>query len=55
MGTCNVCGGAGFIDGEHDPMANVAAIRGLHFIGTGPRDMYDIWPNRAGVNERRDA
>ena len=49
MGTCNVCDGAGFVDGEYNRSANVDAIRGLHFIGTGPADMYGIWPNRAGI------
>lgn len=39
MGTCNVCGGVGsVVEGEHNPMANVDAIRGLCFLGTGPMD-----------------
>lgn len=49
MGACNVCGGTGRVDGTHNPRANVDAIRGLHFIGTGPNDMWSIWPNRAGI------
>lgn len=49
MGTCNVCGGAGTVTpGEYDARANLKAIQGLHFVGTGGRDTHSLWPNRGG-------
>lgn len=39
MGRCNVCHGEGrVIEGQHNPMANVDAIRGLCYLGSGPRN-----------------
>jgi hypothetical protein len=39
MGRCNVCGGAGHVEDEgYNPRANVDAIQGLCFLGTGPTD-----------------
>lgn len=38
MGACNVCGGSGYRALDADVMANVKAIRGLCFIGSGPTD-----------------
>lgn len=38
MGQCNVCHGTGSVDGSHNPRANVDAIQGLCFLGTGPQD-----------------
>lgn len=47
LGPCRVCGGSGrVVEGEYDPAANRRAIQGLHFIGSGPRGMYGLWPNR---------
>lgn len=46
MGICNACKGSGFVGDDYDARANIRAIQGLHFIGTGPRGMYDVWPNR---------
>ncbi len=40
MGACNVCGGSGYRAADADPMANVNAIRGYGFIGTGPAGGY---------------
>jgi len=40
MGTCNVCHGTGEIDETADKMANVRAIRGFGFIGSGPAGGY---------------
>ena len=49
MGTCRVCGGQGSVDdNDHNPRANLEAISGLHFAGTGPNGMFDVWPNRGG-------
>lgn len=49
MGNCRVCGGSGWVDPRVCDMdANRRVIRGLHFIGTGPSGMHDIWPNRGG-------
>lgn len=48
MGMCNVCHGSGEVGPDHDPRANLKKIQGLHFIGTGGRDTYDLWPNRGG-------
>ncbi len=37
MGTCGVCNGEGHVvEGEHDPMANINALRGYCFAGSGP-------------------
>lgn len=36
MGACNVCGGAGIEPEDADPAANLAAIMGYGFIGSGP-------------------
>lgn len=38
MGRCNVCGGSGQRKPDADVMANVNAIRGLCYIGAGPRE-----------------
>jgi hypothetical protein len=52
MGACRVCGGTGrVIDGEYDIDANRRQIAGLHFVGTGPADKRDIWPNRGGYGQ----
>lgn len=40
MGYCNVCGGSGFVTIDCDPMANVNAISGYCFIGSGPSSGY---------------
>lgn len=50
MGSCNVCGGTGEVqaDGSFNASANVDAIHGYHFIGSGPSNMEGIWPNRMG-------
>lgn len=48
MGTCRECGGSGQIEAGSYSRRNLAAIRGLHFIGTGPSSMHDVWPNRGG-------
>ena len=47
MGRCNVCGGHGYVvEGDYDPRANLSTIRGLHFIGSGPNGMHNLWPKR---------
>lgn len=47
MGKCRVCDGSGrVIDGEYDSRANLRIIQGLHFIGSGPSGMYNLWSNR---------
>lgn len=38
MGACNVCRGSGMRTPDADVMANVNAIRGLCYIGAGPRE-----------------
>lgn len=49
MGCCNVCHGEGsVVEGEHNAMANVAAIAGLCFLGTGPSDGWSHAP-RGGM------
>ena len=48
MGTCNVCHGYGQHSPTADRDANLRAIAGYHFAGTGPNDMFDVWPNRMG-------
>lgn len=49
MGICHVCHGAREVTaGEYDPLANVHAIAGLCFLGTGPRDSWAGAP-RAGM------
>lgn len=35
MGTCRACGGSGIITAEYDPKANLRAIEGYCYIGTG--------------------
>jgi hypothetical protein len=40
MGECNVCQGTGEMDENADTMANVRAIQGFGFIGTGPSGGY---------------
>ena len=51
MGACRACGGSGIYSGSgpNDGSANRDAIRGLHFIGSGPTGMHDIWPNRGNL------
>lgn len=48
MGPCRECGGNGYIEAGTYSGANRAAIRGLHFLGTGPDGLHDLWPNRGG-------
>lgn len=45
LGSCRVCGGSGQVEPDqmYDSEANLRAIRGLHFIGSGPQD--GSWPN----------
>ena len=40
MGRCNVCGGTGMRDENADVRANIKAIQGMCFIGSGPRTGY---------------
>jgi hypothetical protein len=40
MGACRVCGGSGMADDEADQSANVKAIQGYGFLGTGPAGGY---------------
>jgi len=37
MGTCRVCGGSGFVGKIYDERANLKAIRGLCYVGSGPQ------------------
>jgi len=46
LGSCRECGGYGQIVAGTYSGKNRDAIRGLHFIGSGPDSMHDIWPNR---------
>lgn len=55
MGRCNVCYGTGRVPADiskEQLMANCRAIRGLHFLGSGPNDMYSVWPNRGHFVQR---
>lgn len=47
MGKCNVCEGTGYINENSDPAANLKAINGACFIGSGPNN--GIW---AGMGKR---
>lgn len=40
MGTCNVCSGIGWHNPDADTRANVKAIQGRCFIGSGPTRGY---------------
>lgn len=51
LGSCRECGGCGEIEEGTYSRRNLDAIRGLHFIGTGPNAMHDIWPNRGGYGQ----
>lgn len=44
MGTCRVCHGYGQHAPDADTTANVKAIQGFCFIGTGGSDSYGLWP-----------
>jgi len=47
LGPCRVCDGQGtVIEGQYDRYANRREIQGLHYIGSGPSGMYEVWPNR---------
>lgn len=48
MGSCRECGGQGEIEVGTYRGANLDAIRGLHFIGTGSAGTERLWPNRGG-------
>lgn len=38
MGTCNVCHGSGQVeDGNYDGNANLSAIQGMCYLGSGPK------------------
>lgn len=50
MGTCGVCGGSGDAPENADPMANVKAITGYCFIGTGPTSGY--WADASAMGKR---
>ena len=44
MGTCNVCGGTGWHGPDANIRANIQAIKGRLFIGSGPTSGY--WAGR---------
>lgn len=50
MGTCNVCRGYGVIGADANRMANVEAITGYCFIGTGPSSGY--WADKPSLGLR---
>ena len=46
MGTCRVCRGSGLRDEGQDERANLRAIEGFCFIGSGPHDSWSGAPRK---------